>query len=71
MENLKSKVDKLDFHKYKTAPIDLKKPSDFVDDYLMKRNIVWYLTKVTDIKTKISSTTGFINKSQNDIDKKT
>ena len=38
--NLKSKVDQLDFDKYKTAPIDLKKLSNVADKYLMETNIV-------------------------------
>ena len=35
---MKSKADKLDFDKFKTAPVDLKKLSDIVDKDGLKRS---------------------------------
>ena len=40
LNNFKSKVDKLHFNNYKTAPIPLKKLNDIVDEDIMKRNIL-------------------------------
>ena len=47
--NLKTKVDGLDFGKLKTVPVDLKKLSDVVDNEVAKK------TKFNTLKKKINN----------------
>ena len=49
MNNLKTKVDDLDFGKLKTVPVDLKKLRDVVDNEVVKN------TKFNTIKTKVNT----------------
>ena len=52
---LKSEVDKIDVDKLKTAPVDLAKLTNAVENYLVKRTV--YSTKVTSIETQIAGFT--------------
>ena len=49
LNNLKTKVDDLDVGKLKTAPEDLKKLIDIVDNEVLKN------TKFNTLKTKVNS----------------
>ena len=46
LNNLKTKVDDLEISKLKTVPIDFKKLSDVVDNYVVKN------TKLNALKSK-------------------
>ena len=52
---LKSEVDKIDIDKLKTAPVDLAKLTNAVENDLVKKND--YNTKVTSIETQIAGLT--------------
>ena len=52
---LKSEVDKIDIDKLKTAPVDLAKLTNAVENDLVKKND--YHTKVTSIETQIAGLT--------------
>ena len=52
---LKSEVDKIDVDKLKTAPVDLAKLTNAVENYLVKRTV--YSAKVTSIETQIAGFT--------------
>ena len=49
LNNLKTKVDDLDFSKLKTVPVDLKKLIDVVDNEVIKN------TKFNTLKTKVNN----------------
>ena len=55
MNNLKTKVDKLDASKLKTVPVDLKKWNDIVDNEVVKN-----LEKKTSLEKKIADVTTFV-----------
>ena len=52
---LKSEVDKIDVGKLKTAPLDLAKLTNAIENDLVKKN--FYNTKVTSIETQIAGLT--------------
>ena len=52
---LKSEVDKIDVDKLKTAPVDLAKLTDAIENDLVKKTV--YNTKVTSIETQIAGLT--------------
>ena len=52
---LKNEVDKIDIDKLKTAPTDLAKLTNAVQNYLVKKTV--YNTKVTSIETQIAGLT--------------
>ena len=49
LNNLKTKVDDLDIDKFTTAPVDLKKLSNVVDNEVVKN------TKLNTLKTKVNN----------------
>ena len=49
---LKSEVDKIDVDKLKTAPVDLAKLTNAIENDLVKKTV--YNTKVTSIETQIA-----------------
>ena len=49
LNNLKTKVDDLYIDKFKTAPVDLKKLSNVVDNEVVKN------TKLNTLKTKVNN----------------
>ena len=49
---LKTEVDKIDINKLKTAPVDLAKLTNAVENDLVKKTV--YNTKVTSIETQIA-----------------
>ena len=52
---LKSEVDKIDVDKLKTAPVDLAKLTNAIENDLVKKTV--YNTKVTSIETQIAGLT--------------
>ena len=52
---LKTKVDKIDVDKLKTAPVDLAKLTNAVEDDLVKKTV--YNTKVTSIEAQMAGLT--------------
>ena len=52
---LKSEVDKIDVDKLKTAPVDLAKLTNAIENDLVKKTV--YNTKVTSIETQIAGPT--------------
>ena len=52
---LKSEVDKIDVHKLKTAPVDLAKLTNAIENDLVQKTV--YNTKVTSIETQIAGLT--------------
>ena len=52
---LKSEVDKIDIDKLKTAPVDLAKLTNVIENDLVKKSV--YNTKVTSIETQIAGLT--------------
>ena len=52
---LKSEVDKIDVDKLKTAPVDLAKLTNAIENYLVKKAV--YHTKVTSIEAQIAGLT--------------
>ena len=52
---LKTEVDKIDINKLKTAPVDLAKLTNAVENDLVKKTV--YNTKVTSIETQIAGLT--------------
>ena len=71
MNNLKTKVNKLDVGKLKTLPVDLKKLSDVVDNEVVKNTKFNTLkTKVNSLEKKIPDATTLIHINQYDTDKK-
>ena len=52
---LKSEVDKIDIDKLKTAPVDLAKLTNAIENDLVKKTV--YNTKVTSIETQIAGLT--------------
>ena len=51
LNNLKSKVDKLDVDKLVPAPVDLSKLSNVMKDYVVKKDV--YNVKIKNIEDKI------------------
>ena len=52
---LKNEVDKIDVHKLKTAPVDLAKLTNAIENDLVQKTV--YNTKVTSIETQIAGLT--------------
>ena len=52
---LKTEVDKIDVDKLKTAPVDLAKSTNAIENDLVKKTV--YNTKVTSIETQIAGLT--------------
>ena len=52
---LKSEVDKIDLDKLKTAPVDLAKLTNAIENYLVKKAV--YHTEVTSIEAQIAGLT--------------
>ena len=70
MNNLKVKVNNLNVDKLKTAPVDLIKLSDVVDNEVVKNTKYNTLkTKVNSIETKIHNATTLIHINQYNTDK--
>ena len=70
MNNLKTKVEDLDFGKLKTIPVDLKKLSDVVGNEVDKDTKFNTLkTKVNNLDTKVPDTTTLVHINQYNIDK--
>ena len=70
LNNLKTKVDDLDFGKLKTVPVDLKKISDVVDNGVVKNTKLNTLkTKVNNLEKKSSDATTLIHINQYNTDK--
>ena len=68
--NSKIKVDNLNVGKLKTAPVDLKKLNDAVDNEVVKNTRFNTLkTKVKNLGKKISDVTTFIHINQYNTDK--
>ena len=55
LASLKTEVDKIDVNKLKTAPVDLGKLTNAIENYLVKKSV--YNTKVTSIETQIAGLT--------------
>ena len=55
LATLKSEVDKIDVDKLKTAPVDLAKLTNAIENDLVKKTV--YNTKVTSIETQIAGLT--------------
>ena len=65
LNNLKLKVDDLDFGKLKTIPVDLKKLRDVVDNEVGKNTKLNTLkTKVNNLEKKIPDATTLIHINQ-------
>ena len=70
MNNLKTKVEDLDFGKLKTIPVDLKKLSDAVGNEVDKDTKFNTLkTKVNNLDTKVPDTTTLVHINQYNTDK--
>ena len=70
MNNLKTKVEDLDFGKLKTIPVDLKKLSDVVGNEVDKDTKYNTLkTKVNNLDTKVPYTTTLVHINQYNTDK--
>ena len=70
MNNLKTKVEDLDFGKLKTIPVDLKKLSDVVGNEVDKGTKFNTLkTKVNNLDTKVPDTTTLVHINQYNTDK--
>ena len=70
MNNLKTKVEDLDFGKLKTIPVDLKKLSDVVGNEVDKDTKYNTLkTKVNNLDTKVPDTTTLVHINQYNTDK--
>ena len=70
MNNLKTKVEDLDFGKLKTIPVDLKKLSDVVGNEVDKDTKFNTLkTKVNNLDTKVPDTTTLVHINQYNTDK--
>ena len=70
MNNLKTKVDDLEFGKLTTIPVDLKKLSDIVDNEVVKNTKFNTLkTKVNNLEKRIPDTTALIHINQCNTDK--
>ena len=70
MNNLKTKVEDLDFGKFKTIPVDLKKLSDVVGNEVDKDTKFNTLkTKVNNLDTKVPDTTTLVHINQYNTDK--
>ena len=70
MNNLKTKVEDLDFGKLKTIPVDLKKLSDVVGNEVDKDTKFNTLkTKVNNLETKVPDTTTLVHINQYNTDK--
>ena len=68
--SLKTKTDNLVLDKLKTAPTDLSKPSNVVDNDVIKKPVYDRLViKVNAIDNKIPSTSGLVTKIQYDSNK--
>ena len=70
MNNLKTKVEDLNFGKLKTIPVDLKKLSDVVGNEVDKDTKFNTLkTKVNNLDTKVPDTTTLVHINQYNTDK--
>ena len=70
MNNLKTKVEDLDFGKLKTIPVDLKKLSDVVGNEVDKDTKFNTLkTKVNNLDKKVPDTTTLVHINQYNTDK--
>ena len=70
MNNLKTKVEDLDFGELKTIPVDLKKLSDVVGNEVDKDTKFNTLkTKVNNLDTKVPDTTTLVHINQYNTDK--
>ena len=70
MNNLKTKVDDLDLDELKTAPVDLKKLCDVVDNEFVKNTKFDTLkTKVNNLEKKISDANTLIHINKYNTDK--
>ena len=70
MNNLKTKVEDLDFGKLKTIPVDLKKLSDVVGNEVDKDTKFNTLkTKVNNLDAKVPDTTTLVHINQYNTDK--